>query len=66
VIISAAPSSEEPQSFRNGVPQSFWNHQAHRKTMVTDNACPVSDGAGAVSDSTDRLTRSSSAVNQLP
>ncbi|MFO0710355.1 MAG: hypothetical protein U0353_10985 [Sandaracinus sp.] len=27
--ITRAPSFEEPQNFRNGTPQNFWNHQ-HR------------------------------------
>jgi len=25
--ITRAPSFEEPQNFRNGTPQNFWNHQ---------------------------------------
>ncbi|MDQ3035439.1 MAG: hypothetical protein M3Y87_23745 [Myxococcota bacterium] len=30
IIITCAPSSEEPQNFRNGTPQNFWNHQGGR------------------------------------
>jgi hypothetical protein len=30
--ITRAPSFEEPQNFRNGTPQNFWNHQQVRAT----------------------------------
>jgi hypothetical protein len=34
--ITSAPSVEEPQNFRNGTPQNFWNH--HRWGAMEDDA----------------------------
>ncbi|MBX7194096.1 MAG: hypothetical protein K1X94_18730, partial [Sandaracinaceae bacterium] len=34
--ITRAPSFEEPQNFRNGTPQNFWNH--HTRASIAARA----------------------------
>jgi hypothetical protein len=36
-IVTRAPSFEEPQNFRNGTPQNFWNHQYVSPTAASSS-----------------------------